>query len=55
MRKIDLLTLIRSYRGLSHQIAAIRMLQEQMPDKLLEKDSDWIVCFKCDDGINQPP
>lgn len=55
MKKIDLLSFFRKYRGLSHQIAAIRMLQDEIPDELLQRDSAWVDCFKCDDGTNQPP
>jgi|TARA_B100000035_G_C21011560_1_gene559863 hypothetical protein len=55
MEKIRLIDLIRRYRGLSHQIAAINMLQDAMPEELLDRDSDWIQCFKVDDTVNQPP
>ncbi len=55
MKKLDLLTFFKSYRGLSHQIAAIRMLEQSMPEELLKRNAAWVDCFKCDDGINQPP
>jgi hypothetical protein len=55
MRKIKLLDYFKKYRGLSHQIAAIEMLQRQMPEELLSMEAEWVNCYDCDDGLNQPP
>lgn len=55
MYKIHLLDLVKRYRGLSHQIAAFNMLEQQLPPELLDRYSDWIDCFMMDEGVNQPP
>lgn len=55
MERIRLIDLIRRYRGLSHQIAAIHILEDAMPEELLNRNSEWIECFKIDDTVNQPP
>jgi len=56
MEQIRLVDLLRRYRGLSHQVAAINMLQAAMPKELLERSSEWVECYKCDDYLmKQPP
>ena len=31
--------------GAPHHIAAVGMLEEALPPELLDRNSDWIVCF----------
>ena len=50
---IRLQTLIRQYKGTSHQIAAINMLEEQLPPELLEANSEWFQCWLADDYLHK--
>ena len=36
-----------------HQLAAVDQLADSIPDELLDKFSDWVVCFEVD-GEVQP-
>tara|TARA_Y100000401_G_C8309087_1_gene218696 strand:+ start:491 stop:667 length:177 start_codon:yes stop_codon:yes gene_type:complete len=51
MRKIRLVELLRRYKGLSHQVAAINMLEAAIPQELLDRNAEWIECYKCDDYV----
>lgn len=55
MSQIRLIDLIKRYKGLSHQIAAIHMLEKSIPQELLDRQADWVDCFMIDEGVNQPP
>ncbi len=55
MTQIRLIDLIKRYKGLSHQIAAIHMLEKSIPQELLDRHADWVDCFMIDDGLNMPP
>tara|TARA_B100001057_G_scaffold103785_1_gene101247 strand:+ start:3069 stop:3260 length:192 start_codon:yes stop_codon:yes gene_type:complete len=47
MKKIDLEKFFKSYdEGASHHIAAVHILEAAMPDELLDKESEWVVCFE---------
>ena len=47
MQKIDLLKFFKSYDGgAAHHIAAVHILAAAMPEELLDKDSEWVVCFE---------
>ena len=50
---IHLETFIRQYKGTSHQIAAINMLQDHLPSELLETSSDWVQCWLADDYLHK--
>ena len=47
-RKIDLVHVIRRFSGQPHQIAALNMLQEALPDELLDPSADWVDCWYAD-------
>ena len=44
------LTQIFKHYNAPHQIAAIQMLEDAIPDELLDRNADWIQCF-----IAEPP
>ena len=48
MRKIKLEKFFKAYSGSSHHLAAVRMLEDCLPTELLDKDSDWVVCFEAE-------
>ena len=51
--RIDLRKFFEAYEGTPHQLAAIDQLADSIPDELLDKFSDWVVCFEVD-GEVQP-
>ena len=55
MHNVRLITFFKKFKNLSHQVAAINELERLIDPELLKRDSEWITCFNCDDGINQPP
>ena len=46
MKKVDIRQFFEEYTGDPHQIAAIDMLQDSLPEELLDKDHDWVVTFR---------
>ena len=44
--KVDLCELFQEFSHDSHHYAALSMLQENLPEELLDDDSDWIACFR---------
>ena len=48
---IDLRKVFEAYTGNPHQLAAIDMLAEAMPDELLEPGSEWLDCYEVEYGI----
>lgn len=55
MRKINLLKFFRAYADSSHHIAAVNMLEDVLPAELLDKNSDWVVCFEAEDETDPMP
>jgi hypothetical protein len=37
-----------------HQIAAINMLEDALPDELLDRNADWIQCFYSEPPAKEP-
>ena len=37
-----------------HQIAAINMLEDALPDELLDRNADWIQCFYSEPALKEP-
>ena len=40
-----------AFEGGPHQLAAIEMLADAMPQELLQKHCDWISCFEVDGEV----
>jgi len=55
VRKIRLINFFRAYSDSSHHIAAVNALESLLPDELLDKESDWVVCFEAEDEANPKP
>tara|TARA_R100001129_G_scaffold123260_1_gene85879 strand:- start:1177 stop:1386 length:210 start_codon:yes stop_codon:yes gene_type:complete len=55
MRKINLEKFFKSYSGSPHHMAAVNMLQSMMPVELLDKESDWVICFEAECEIDPIP
>lgn len=55
MQKVDLLKYFRTFTNSSHQIAAVNMLQDSLDPELLNRNSDWIVCFEAEDEADPQP
>ena len=43
---IDLRQFFYKFDGNPHQLAAIDILQSQMPEELLQKDCEWVDCYE---------
>jgi hypothetical protein len=43
---LSLLPFFKFFRGTPHQLAAIKELEESVPEELLEEDSDWFQAWK---------
>lgn len=51
--KIDLRKFFEAFdKGSPHHLAAVDQLAEEMPDDLLDKFSDWVVCFEVEGEID---
>lgn len=48
----ELLDFFRFFRGTPHQMAAVKRLEEALPEGMLEDDADWIEAWKAS-GIEQ--
>ena len=48
----ELLDFFRFFRGTPHQMAAVKRLEEALPDGMLEDDAEWIEAWKAS-GIEQ--
>ena len=53
--RIDLRKFFEAYQGSPHQLAAIDDLAQSMPPELLDKYSDWVVCFEVDGEVDPLP
>ena len=49
MKKVKLLKYFKKFTESPHHLAAISMLQDELPDHLLSRDAEWIVCFEAED------
>ena len=49
---LALLPFFRYFRGTPHQLAAVKQLEESVPDELLEEDAAWFEAWKAS-GIDQ--
>ena len=49
--RIDLRKFFEAYEGLPHQLAGVDQLAEALPEELLDKFSDWVVCFEVDGEV----
>ena len=53
---IDLREFFYKFDGNPHQLAAIDILQSQMPEELLRKDCEWVDCYEVEyEIINTVP
>ena len=53
---IDLRRFFEAFDGNPHQLAAIEMLQQAMPDKLLYPCAEWVECYQVEcEIINTAP
>jgi hypothetical protein len=48
------LTQIFKHYNEPHQIAAINMLEDALPDELLDRNADWIQCFFAEPPPKKP-
>ena len=48
------LTKIFKHYNAPHQIAAIQMLEDDLPDELLDRNADWIQCFYSEPAAKEP-
>ena len=48
---IDLRKFFEAYVGDPHQMAAVDILQSQMPEELLTADAEWVDCFQVEHAI----
>lgn len=53
--RIDLRKFFEAYEGTPHQLAAVDQLADEMPQELLDKFSDWVVCFEVDGEVEPMP
>ena len=51
-RVIHLVTFMREFNNSSHQIAALHLLEEALPEELLSIESDWVQCWLADDSLH---
>jgi hypothetical protein len=50
---VRLTQIFKHYRE-PHQIAAINMLEDALPDELLDRNADWIQCFYSEPAPKEP-
>ena len=55
MRTVRLIKFFRAFSDSPHHIAAVEQLQDQMPIELLDKLSDWVVCFEAENEADPYP
>ena len=48
------LTQIFTHYREPHQIAAINMLEDALPDELLDRNAEWIQCFYSEPAPKEP-
>ena len=48
------LTQIFKHYNVPHQIAAIQILEDAIPDELLDRNADWIQCFFAEPPAKEP-
>ena len=53
--RIDLRKFFEAYEGSPHQLAAVDQLADEMPQELLDKFHDWVVCFEVDGEVDPLP
>ena len=53
--KIDLRKFFAAYEGTPHQMAAVDDLASKIPIELLDKETDWVVCFEVDGEVDPYP
>ena len=51
MRKVRLYKILKQLTDSPHHIAAINLLEDAMPDELLDRHCEWIECFMAE---NEP-
>ena len=49
---LALLPFFQFFRGTPHQLAAVKELEESLPEELLAEDADWFESWKAS-GIDQ--
>tara|TARA_R100000900_G_scaffold85406_1_gene67095 strand:- start:732 stop:914 length:183 start_codon:yes stop_codon:yes gene_type:complete len=49
VKKVKLLKYFKKFTENPHHLAAISILQNELPDHLLSRDAEWIVCFEAED------
>ena len=53
--KVSLRKFFEAYEGTPHQIAAVEILADEMPDELLEKFSFWVETFEAHKEVDPLP
>ena len=53
--RVDLRKFFEAYEGSPHQLAAVDQLADEMPQELLDKFCDWVVCFEVDGEVDPLP
>jgi len=53
VKKVKLLNYFKRFSENPHHLAAISMLQAELPDHLLSREADWIVCFEAEEECKQ--
>ena len=53
---IDLIKFVEAYEGNPHQIAALRMLEDLLPNEILSPTAEWVECYQAEcEIINTTP
>ena len=55
MRKIKLEKFFKAYSGSPHHLAAVRILEDCLPKELLDKESEWVICFEAESEADPQP
>ena len=53
--KVNLWKFFEAYEGKPHQLAAVHLLQDTMPEEFLDKFSEWVTCFEVDGEVEPLP
>ena len=53
MKELSLRDVFKIYQA-PHQLAALGILEDSLPEELLARDADWIVCFFSEPEPKEP-
>ena len=52
MKKIKLLNIFKAFTESPHHLAAISTLESEMPEHLLDRNAEWVICFEAESESN---